>query len=308
MNFHNRELVTAISAKDRGDNHRALVGFQKALREDPDSALAHAHYAHCLINMGKIFAASREADAALAADASVPLAHVMRAMVDAIFDDEASAQAALNEALRLDPENTNALTIRCGIALSNHDNDALEKAVTVLLSVAPQDFEAHFHASRLASRRMDADKAEHHAREALRLNPNYALNHVAIGWAFWVRKEFDVARDAALSGLSIDPENIAAQELLAAIDMHSAPLTGWFNRLGYILDNVNLRKMVIYGAPLLFLYVTSADVLRFFEQDTAATIINRAVQITGLALIVSTQLFARKAAGYRKAAVLRTDY
>ncbi|MEM6385368.1 MAG: ATP-binding protein [Pseudomonadota bacterium] len=48
------------------------------------------------------------ADLALAANPNLPIYQLVRAMSDAILDDEASAQTSLNEALRRDPENVMA--------------------------------------------------------------------------------------------------------------------------------------------------------------------------------------------------------
>lgn len=55
------------------------------------------------------------------------------------------------------------------------------------------------------------------------LIPKASQNNVAIGWAFWVRKEFGIAKEAALSALLLDPDDSGSHELLAAVDMHRSP-------------------------------------------------------------------------------------
>ncbi|WP_170337090.1 tetratricopeptide repeat protein [Ruegeria arenilitoris] len=306
--LQNRDFPLAIAATDRGDNDKALELFRKALKEEPESALVHAHLAFCLLKLGKHFAASRAADQALALGPNLPLAHVVRATIDTVFGDDEAAKNALDEALRLDPENRNALEIRCANALLNHDIKALTAAVDTLLSLYPDDDTPHYFASRLATLRLDAESAERHARAALRIAPTDSANHVAIGWAFWVKKDFEKAHDAALSALALSPNNHNAHSLLAAIEMHRKPLTGWFHRIGHIANTANIKTAALYVVPAIFLYMSAADILRYFELDTAASMLFRGVQITAILLLISTQLYSRKSAQHQKAASLRLDY
>lgn len=304
----NKDFTLAISASDRGDPQRALEFFRKALKKEPERASIHAHLAFTLFRLGKYFAASRAADTALSLDPNLPLAHVVRSVVDTVLGDEKAASASLDEALRLDPDNKNALEMRCANALFNRDIPAMTVAVDTLLATAPDEDQTHYLASRLATLRLDGDAAERHAREALRLAPNHGSNHVAIGWAFWVKKDFEKAKEAALSALALSPNDQGAYDLLAAIEMHRKPLTGWFHRIGYLADNVNIKKAALYFIPALFLYMTATDILDFFGKGEISDALFRIVQITAVLLLVSTQLYSRKSAKHQKAAALKMDY
>jgi tetratricopeptide (TPR) repeat protein len=308
MTLSNRDLPLAIAASDRGDYTTALGYFRKALKADPESALIHAHLAVCLFGLRKYFASSRAVDTALSLAPNLPMSHVLRSMLDTVFGDSKSAKASLDEALRLDPENKDALVLRCASALFDRDIPELAKVTEALLSLYPDDDQAHYFASRLASLRLDADTAEKHARVALRIAPNKDANHIAIGWAFWVRKDFDKAQEAALSALALSPNSRDAHSLLAAIEMHRKPLTGWFHRIGYLANNVNIKTATLYFVPALFLYMTAGDVLDYFGHEKIADEMLNFVMVVAGSLLLSTHLYSRKAAKHQNAATLNKDY
>lgn len=301
-------MFTAIGAFDRGDYTRAKTLFEDILTDDPANALAHARLSMCLFQMAQYFAAAEEADRALSADPELPLAHVARAWIAVVMDDNGTADAALAEALRLDPQNWNALEIRCARALRDNDAEGLRREAEALVQLRPNMSEAHALLSRAASLRRDGGLAERHAREALRLDPNDAFSHEAIGWAFWASKSYSKATDAGLSALAINPNSAGAQALLAVVDMEQQRLMGWFHRLGWIVNKLSMRTLMRTGALVLFAFMVANDVLRYANAEGLATALTYAFAGFFAAIWLSHMALQKKATANLKAARLKTSY
>ncbi len=96
--------------------------------------------------------------------------------------------------------------------------------------------------------------------------------------------------------------------MLAAIEMHRIPLTGWLHRIGYVANSTNIKTASLYFIPALFLYMTGSDILDFLGYERVSDAIHRGVPIGALLLLVSTQLYSHKSARHQKAATLKMDY
>lgn len=301
-------LSVALDAQRRGAFNRALEAFSRVLSRDPENGIAHAHLSLCLHQMGRPIGALEEATRALTYAPNIALAHAAQAVALLGLDDVTGARRATAEARRLDPENTDALVVSCMIELQDRDRKALRDAAEALLLADPTSEEGHFFASRAASLALDGHRAEAHAREALRLNPEAAGHHVVMGWAFWAQRRFDAARDAGLSALAIDPNNAGAHSLLAAVEMHRRPLTGRFHRLGMILDTASIQQMVLYVLPVGFLYLCAGDVLTHYERTDLNLYLNFGLLACLFGWHVSRQAYRKAAAANLQAAELKTDY
>lgn len=302
------DLIIAVQSYRQGNYPRAVSQLQDILTNSPENARAHAFLSMCLLHMGRPFAAMHEADRALQADPELPLAHVARGQISVLMDDPTGAEDHIREALRLNPENTDALSVRCNIALSERDVPALRQAAEVLLQKEPDMPAAHIYLSRAASLSLDGTTAERHAREALSLAPDDADAHTMIGWAFWAQRAYPKARQAGLSALAIQPNSESAQSLLAAVEMQEKPMTGWLHRIGMVVNRMSLKKAARYLLPALFGYLVLRDVLEFWGYFTADRVLHYGFMGTMLFLWWSTITFAKRASLNQKEARLRRDY
>lgn len=304
----NVDIFTAVQSFRAGNFHRAASQFQDVLTEDPEHAVAHAFLSMCLLHQRKPFAAMHEADRALQANPDLPLAHVARGQIAVVLDDLSRAEESIQEALRLDPENTDALSVRCNMALSERDMPALKQAAEVLLQKDPSSAAPHVYLSRAASLALDGQMAERHAREALALSPNDADAHQAIGWAFWADRAYPKAREAGLSALAIAPNSVGAQSLLAAVEMQGRPLTGWLHRIGLVVNQLSMKNATRYLLPALLGYLVLRDLLDFFGYETMDRALHYIFMGTMLFLWWSTVSFGKRAAQNQREARLKRNY
>jgi eukaryotic-like serine/threonine-protein kinase len=96
--------------------------------------------------------------------------------------------------------------------------DAAEKSFNTILSHSPENAAAVAGLSLVYSRRYDSDfedpiwmqKADAGAQQALKLNPQLALVHVALGRVFYIKAEHDKALAAFEKALTLEPTSIFA--------------------------------------------------------------------------------------------------
>jgi tetratricopeptide (TPR) repeat protein len=134
----------ALAELERGRSKEAVKTIDAAISLAPDFAVLHAH-------RGLILA--------------------RRTQKTFRLSSYKKARAAVNEALRLDPDCEDALRVRAQIALLSGDRRAQEYGAE-LLAVDPEDEWAHLLAGEARSRRGDVSAALDHYDEAARLNPS----------------------------------------------------------------------------------------------------------------------------------------
>lgn len=131
---------------------------------------------------------------------------------------------------------------------------------------------------------------------------------MAIGLAFWLQKRYGDARDAALSALALEPENGEAHGLLALVGFHRRPLTGWFHRLSFVANELNMTRATLIGAPLLFLYMTIGDVADAFGMGNAFSMLRYGVLGVFTLMCFSVMQSERRAQAHQAQARLKLDY
>ena len=177
------ELNRAIAASERGDTDRALSLFQDYLTDNPDDATGHTFLALTLLKTGQLFSAWEESRRALAADPDLAMAHLVMAQVATFLNDPVQAEKSLENTLRIDPENADALLTRCMGAMRDKDAVTLRSAARALLSKTPDDEMPYYFLSHAEMMSGNGQEAEELARQALRIAPDDARSHEAIGWA-----------------------------------------------------------------------------------------------------------------------------
>jgi Flp pilus assembly protein TadD len=136
--------VLALAELERGNKRQARATIDTAVTLYPDSAVLHAH-------RGLILARS-----------------VSKSFRLASFK---KARAAADEALRLDPHCESALRVRAQIAILSGDRRGSAYGAE-LLSLDPEDEQAHVIAGAALARRGDVSSGLEHYVEAARLDPS----------------------------------------------------------------------------------------------------------------------------------------
>lgn len=258
-------LMRAAACVNRGNYSAALSHFQEALTEDPNSAEAHARLSICLSLMNRRYGALEEANRALRLNPELGAAHVAAGLAAMRVEDVPAAEVSLRRALELNPFDIDALTVRCIIALNNRDATKLHNAADALATRSPNDPLAKCYLSRAAEMQGNADEAEKHARSALAIDPELSSAHEAIGWAFLAQDRLDKGRDAALSALSLNPQDRGALGLLAAVSLRKNRFVGQIHRLGLWLTFQPTSRLLIMTLGILALSMMGGRIFRHFD-------------------------------------------
>ena len=200
-------LLEQAEVQGRLGNHRGAIELlQRALASDPDHARAHAALAFALLRARRLPGAMIEMRAALALDAddayvhyvaaSVLRAarklddawahclialedpsatagvHVLGARIRDLMGDRVRARSLLDDALVLDAEHTDALTVLARLELHAGELTSAAEHIQLALESDPVDRGAHVVAGFIDLANGDAAAAEKHARFVLDQDAN----------------------------------------------------------------------------------------------------------------------------------------
>ncbi len=190
------------SAADR----RGVEMLEKVVLQDPSSALAHAgvaygyaHLGHSPIPGNAYPKAKAAADIALQLDPELAEAHMAVGMYRVYYEwDFEAAERAFKRAIELSPSLTEAhyhLAWLYEILGPAHEKESLVEGdrTRELDPLSP------FYVGWLADQYRDAcryDEALRLAREAIRLDPEFPIGWLSLGWTYAELGEFDEAIDA----------------------------------------------------------------------------------------------------------------
>jgi len=149
----------------------ALPEAREAVRLDPTLDYAHYTLAHLLIDVKDFAAARVAADEALRIDPRDVNYHALRARLHIAQSNWRPALQAADEGLQLNPQNLYCLRWRA-VALRNLGLPIMaEKTTAQLLAAHPEDAAAHEQHAWALLAQGEAEPAETHFRESLRLSP-----------------------------------------------------------------------------------------------------------------------------------------
>ena len=177
-----------------------------ALSEQPESVIA-------LVVLALSRSAQKKGPAALAdAERAVGLApddayvHFVRGFILHRLDRQDAARSALNESLRLDPQNPDAFSLLAAIELNASNWAAALTAAEQALTLNPEHVEAaNFRAMALVGLGRK-DEATAAVDFALHREPDNALSHANQGWNYLHRNEPRRAQEFFREALRLDPE------------------------------------------------------------------------------------------------------
>ena len=189
-----------------GADRRGVELLEEVVRQDPDSALAHAglaygyaHLGHSPLPGNAYPKAKAAADIALRLNPELAEAHMAIGMYRVYYEwDFEGAERAFKRAIDLNPSLTEAhyhLAWLYEILGSERENESLAEGdrTRVLNPLSP------FFVGWLADQYRDAcryDDALRLAREAIRLDPEFPIGWLSLGWTYAELGEFDEAIDA----------------------------------------------------------------------------------------------------------------
>lgn len=170
--------IRALALAELGDWDQAVEAAQAGLEREPGDIELLAVLALCQLERGNKKQARVTIDAAVTHYPDSPVLHAYRGLILARSAHKAfrlasfkEARAAVDEALRLDPTCEPALRVRAQIAVMSRDRRGSEYGAE-LLSLDPDDEQAHVIAGSALARRGDVSTGLGHYVEAARLDPS----------------------------------------------------------------------------------------------------------------------------------------
>lgn len=265
------KLAEAVGALNAGSNLRAISLLTQILSDDVENASAHAFLSIALTRDRKPFAGAQEAEKALALDPELSVAHAAQATAAINMDDVPTAEAAISETLRLDPEDQHGLGLRCLLLLRSKKNfDGLKTAAQALIKYHPERSDGYYFASQAETRLGNATAGLAYAEDFLRISPNDSAGHEARGLALLKLSRVQEAKDAGLTALALEPESQTAKLLLLNCRLKEKKLLGWAPLVGMISSDIDLKKALKIAVPIFVFYLVFLDIANFLGLDDAA--------------------------------------
>ena len=183
--------LLALNQQQLGDNASAVKNLRGLLERDPTNAAAHLNLAISYSRLDRLDDAIRELQAALtiSSKAGSPLEHVT-----------IPAEETLG-----------------GIRLRRKEYDAAAAQFRHLLTLAPQNYEAHFNLAWLAGQSGHLDEAIAHLQSAIKADPASAAAHNALGSIYLQQKDLERAGSEFREAVRLDPRLAFAHYNLALV-------------------------------------------------------------------------------------------
>lgn len=291
IDTYNSAMAMAHHALERDSYDVAVRHYEDALSEFPESAEAHARVSMCLSRMNRRFGAVKEAEMALRLDPGMAMAHIAYGHAVLVTGDVRAARAAARRAAAIDPESLDSLFLNCTIAYWTREARAMKQAALDLLRHVPEDVFGICILSRAASIAGKGAEAERLARDVLELEPENALAHESIGWAFFAQGKFRQAKEAALSAMSLLPGDESAFMLLAAASLRQRWLTGWMFWPALWMVQNSERAVMTMVIVLNVILMVGVQVLLHYEQRELAGHVNTLSWVLGIGLLATFVMF-----------------
>lgn len=245
-----RHLERAYLLYEQSRMEMAEREVRAHLALEPESARGHSLLALCLARRKAYAEAAKEADAAVGLAPDDAGAHLARGQVLYHADRYAEAAGAADEAIRLAPEAPISHGLLASIRYAQERwQDALAAADRAL-ALDPQDADAlNIRAMALVKLGREGE-AGATIENALARDPENALTHANSGWAYLHRNESEKALHHFREALRLDPQLGWAREGIVTALKSKYLIYGlmlryflWMSKL-----NENARWMVVIGA------------------------------------------------------------
>ncbi len=177
-----REYLHAIMLAENGHLAEAVAAFQKVLKEDPRSVLAHYYLGASYLKLQKLDEAVKELQATLAL---------------------APQYAAADELLGM-------------IAIEKKDYGSARAHWEHVLTFAPNDYGAHYNLGLLAELDGRSEDAARHLGAAVKADPESVRAHDALGKVYFDHQRLAQARDEFVQAIRLNPKFAGAHYNLGA--------------------------------------------------------------------------------------------
>ena len=207
------------------EQHRtaqAAEQLRQALVQDPQSSIAHALLALCLLeNRDQWHEATREAEQAVGLEPDAAYPHYVLSLTHLKRNRYPEALAAIDEAIRFDPECSDFHGLKASIfAQLRKWTDALESANIGLSLNAENETCASMRSISLERLGQTAGAIEQ-AESAVARNPDSAIAHTTRGWTLLHSGQYRQAEESFREALRLSPsDEMARVGMMQALNNH----------------------------------------------------------------------------------------
>lgn len=201
-------FLHARLAEQAGDIATALKEYQHIIRLDPGALEVHRDLAKLYLRMGRVDEALRSAETAQTLVPEDPSSLLFVGGLRLLKGESATAIAAYEKALTLDPANRDAL-VHLGMAYTETDP---KKAITYFrrsLTVEPGSAEVHYRLGLAYQRAGQAREAETAFQQALAIAPELLTSQLALAELYEVQASTPLAIEAYQRCSTLNPRNPA---------------------------------------------------------------------------------------------------
>ena len=180
MAFNNR----GAAYNEQGDNDRAIADYNEAIRIDPKLAMAFSNRGNAYSDKGDNDRAIADFNEAIRLDPERARAFNHRGYAYSDKGDNDRAIADYNEAIRINPKSGMAFHNRGVAYLEKGDNDRAIADLSEAIRIDPEDASAYTNRAAAYRAKGDNDHASADYNEAIRLNPKSPLPYFARGRSY----------------------------------------------------------------------------------------------------------------------------
>lgn len=204
--------IAGVYCENLGDLEGAIKEYRKALEIDSQSSLLHLNLALVFIQKNSLNLAIEELKQAILLEPEAVEPHALLALVYATEDKSDLAVAeytlALENATKFEPENIDAYKGLGIIYLQQKKLKLAEGIFKLIVSMSPQDAQAHFYLGDIYYSLEDYPQVEKELKKSLKLKPDYheALNFLGY---FYLNQGKNIEQAGVMirKALAFDPEN-----------------------------------------------------------------------------------------------------
>lgn len=209
--------MKAVLLEHQGNVLEALQEYQAAIALDPQSSFLVEQAVETALEAGKPDAALEMAKKLVGLDPKAHKSHFLLGNVQWARGDAAGAQAAFEEALKLNPKFSEAMLSLGNLLSSQSPAKAREYFQRYLATNPDNASEAHYQLGILAQKDGDLADAVAHLKSAIAINPDSFQARLTLAQVYEARKDTEAALGEFLSILERDPENVALRNHIGEI-------------------------------------------------------------------------------------------
>lgn len=223
--------IKLLMERERFDAAEPLL--QRFLAGSPDHAEAHACLGVCQWRQGETDQARRSLAKAIELDPAYGYPFFILAYMDGEAEDIANAQLRADQALRLQPDDSETHALSAWLHLKQKNYELALRATGRGLAIDPENDSCQNLRSLALTHLGQYESADTASRQTLRTHPEAAAAHVNRGWALFHQGFFDEAKSHFQEGMRIDPDDPWVQRgyiesLKAKNPLYRGYLACWF--------------------------------------------------------------------------------